>query len=98
MDVIFASNELKRCYEESRRAVRKWDKVVARKYVLRIDALFAAAVFDDLYLIKALHLHQLGHDRAGQYGITIQDRWRLVIVPEGEDKVRVEEVTRHYGQ
>jgi len=97
VEVIFASEKLKRCYEANAVAARLWGAQVARKYISRINALYAARAFSDLFLIKAFRLHKLKGGRQGQYAITVLDRWRLVLVRLQEDVVRVEEVTKHYG-
>jgi plasmid maintenance system killer protein len=97
MEVNFGSGQLLRCYQESDRAVRKWGREVGRKYIARIQALYAAKKFDDLFTIRSLGMHELKGGRKGQYGIILHDRWRLVIVRVGEDTVRVQEVTKHYG-
>jgi proteic killer suppression protein len=97
MEVVFGSPELVKCYQESDRAIRRWGPDVGRRYVARINALYAAGRFSDLYTIRSLRLHPLKGEREGQYAITLIGRWRLVVVPVGEDKVRLEEVTQHYG-
>jgi len=97
VEVIFASEKLKRCYEASAVASRHWGAQVAHKYISRINALYAARAFSDLFLIKSFRLHQLKGGRQGQYAITLLGRWRLVLVRVEEDVVRVEEVTNHYG-
>jgi proteic killer suppression protein len=97
MEVIFGSAELMKCYQESERAIRRWGPDIGQRYIARIQALYAAARFSDLFTIRSLGLHPLKGDRQGQYAIKLVGRWRLVIVPVGEDKVRLEEVTKHYG-
>lgn len=98
MNVEFASNSLRRCYEISAHASRKWGAVVGRKYIQRIDILYSTPTFEDLYSIRSLGLHILGGQWEGKYAITIHDRWRLILLPIDDRKVRVQEVTNHYGQ
>lgn len=97
MEVVFGSQELMKCYQESDRATRKWGPDVGRRYIQRVNALYAHKKFSDLYTMRSLRLHPLKGEREGQYAITLLARWRLVIVPVGEDKVRLEEVAQHYG-
>ncbi len=97
MEVAFASSALRRCYETHAEAVREWGPVVARKYIQRVNVLHAAKEFADLYSIKALRLHKLKGKLEGQYAITIHDRWRLLLSRLADDRVRIEEVTKHYG-
>ncbi len=97
MEVKFGSRSLRRCYETNAEAVREWGPVVGRKYIMRVNVLYAARKFGDLYSIKALRLHELKGELKGHYAITLHDRWRLVLVPLGDERIRVEEVTKHYG-
>ncbi len=97
MEVEFASKSLRRCYERYAEAVREWGPAVGRKYVLRVNVLYAAAEFGVLYSMRALRLHKLKGQREGQYGITLHGRWRLLVARLADDRVRVEEVTKHYG-
>lgn len=96
--VVFASNHLQRCFEESAEAARTWGTDVGRRYILRINALLSAEAFSDLYTVRSLRLHPLKGDRAGQYAIDITNRVRLVLTyQDDEQTIRVEEVSQHYG-
>jgi len=97
VEVDFGSNSLRRCYATHAEAVQKWGPVVGRKYILRVNVLYAAKEFNDLYSIKALRLHELKGELKGHYAITLHDRWRLILVPLSDERIRVEEVTNHYG-
>jgi proteic killer suppression protein len=94
MDVEFGSQQLMKCYQESGRAMRRWGPDAGRRYIARVNALYAAKKFSDLYTIKSLGLHPLKGERGGQFAITLHGRWRLIIVPEREDAVRIKEVTK----
>ena len=97
MEVIFRTNELRRCYVESARAMRRWGPDVGRRYIARINQLYAASDFQQLYNIRALRLHPLHGPHIGKLSITLTGRWRL-IVREGDsaDSVIIEEVSNHY--
>ena len=98
MEVIFASNRLQRCYESSSDGARAWGQQVARKYVQRVDILYAVRGFEELHQIRSLGIHRLSGEREGQYAITLDRRWRLIVTHiESESRIRVEEVSRHYG-
>lgn len=98
MKVDFANQRLLECYTTSARASRAWGPTVARKYIERINILYATHQFNDLYKIRALRLHRLSGRRAGQFSISLDNRWRLILTYlEEENKVLVEEVTNHYG-
>lgn len=97
MEVSFGDSRLERCYKEHEQAVKKWGPVVARKYILRIDIIYAAKTLEELFSSKSLRLHSLKGERAGEYAITLHDRWRLIIVRDGDRGIQVKEVTSHYG-
>ena len=88
---------VKRNYEESARAIQQWGPAVARKYVIRINELYAVKDLTEAYNVQALKLHPLKGSKRGQLSIHLTDRWRL-IVTEGEtqEHVVVEEVNNHY--
>ena len=97
MEVLFATNRLKRCYEDSKRAVREWGVAVAGKYVQRIEILYATKQFEELFSIKSLRIHPLKGERVGQYSMILHGRSRLILGKESDSAVRVKEVTIHYG-
>jgi len=98
MDVEFASRQLLRRYESSSEAIRAWGQQVARKYIQRVDILYAVKNLEELYQIRSLKFHKLTGEREGQYAIVLDHRWRLIVTyVEAESKIRIEEVTHHYG-
>ena len=96
MEVTFRTRQLRRCYEESARAVQRWGPEVARKFIARIKQLQAIADFQQAYRLKAMGLHPLKGSRKGELSITLTDRWRLIVTKENEDSVIIEEVSNHY--
>lgn len=99
MDVGFGSSQLERCYEDGNVARRAWGPKIARCYVQRVDALYAAETARDLFALRALRLHPLKGDRQGQHAIRLDDAWRMVVRFDGERLtiVTVQEVSKHYG-
>ncbi len=98
MEVSFANNRLLRCYEQSGQAVRRWGEAVGRKYIRRVEQIYAAPTFDTLRTIRSLRLHLLKGTRQGQYAIDLTGQWRLIITQgPAVDQVTVKEVTNHYG-
>jgi plasmid maintenance system killer protein len=97
--VHFASSRLERCYRELRLARREWGQKVARTYIQRINTLWAARDGRDLFALKALDMHPLKGARSGQHAIRLGERERLIVAFEDDawTIVRVEEVSRHYG-
>ena len=71
--------------------------MAGRKYIGRIELLYIVEQLEDLYDANSLRLHPLRGNRAGQFAITIHDRWRLIVEKEAVNEVRVVEVSRHYG-
>lgn len=98
MRVEFGTKQLRRAYEESAQAIRKWGVAVARKYIGRVDALFAANDFEVIKQVRALRAHPLEGRYEGQWALDLTGRWRLIVTPaEGGKSVTIEEVTNHYG-
>ena len=97
MNVIFRTNELRRCYEDSSRAIRRWGPDVGRMYIHRIQMLHAVRDFQDAYHRPALRLHPLRSSQRGELSIYITGRWRLIVTPgSAADSVIIEEVSNHY--
>ncbi len=97
MDVIFRTNQLARCYEESERAIQEWGPVVGRRYIDRINQLYQIEDLREAYNIASLRLHGLRGSRTGQLSIYLTGRWRLIVVRgDTQRSVIVEEVSNHY--
>jgi proteic killer suppression protein len=99
VQVKFRTRQLQRGYESHAEATRRWGAAVARRYVQRINDLYAAETVEDLYRIPPLRFHQLKGNRQGQYALSLTDRMRLIVSVTGEPTptVWVEEVSKHYG-
>jgi plasmid maintenance system killer protein len=97
--VRFATSRLEHCYREARLAQREWGPKVGRKYIQRINTLWAAKDGRDLIALQSLALHPLKGDRKGQWSIRLGERERLIVTFENDTWtiVRVEEVSQHYG-
>ena len=98
MDVRFATELLRRAYEDRKVRTRAWGEFVARLYVRRVDTLYAAENMQTLRAITSLHLHALKGDLKGKHAIDLDDAYRLILTFEGKQMtiVRVEEVSKHY--
>ena len=96
MKVVFRNRSLERCFVLSKEAGQTWGQEVGRRYVQRVALLLDAERFDDLFAATSLHLHPLLGDRRGEYSMTLQGRWRLIVTVD-EDTITIEEVTNHYG-
>jgi proteic killer suppression protein len=70
---------------------------IGRKYLQRLAVLRATDKFTQLYGHRALRLHPLKGNRAGQYSITLTGNYRLVIEKIEEDTVRIIDVEDYHG-
>ena len=97
MQVSFRTNRLLRNYEQSAKAIREWGPDVGRKYVTRINQLYAVKDFQEAYKIQSLRLHPLMGSKSGELSIYLTGKWRL-IVTKGDTEVHVliKEVSNHY--
>jgi proteic killer suppression protein len=99
VQVKFRTKQLQRCYGSQKDATQKWGADVARRYVQRIDILYAAETVEDLHRIPVLRFHPLKGSRKGQYALRLTDRARLIVTftENAATIVWIEEVSKHYG-
>lgn len=97
MDTAFPSNRLANAGVSLSEAIRLFGFPIGRKYIQRLAVLRAVDNFSQLYGLRALRLHSLKGDRAGQYAITLTGNYRLIIEKVTEDKVRIVDVEDYHG-
>ena len=99
VEVVFAHKKLKKCYLDQHEAQRTWGPDVARRYIQRIDILQEAETMDEIGKLPGLSCHPLKGRRKGRFAITLQGRCRLEfsLREERATIIRIEEVSRHYG-
>lgn len=99
MKVEFRTNALRQQYEKSDKATKAYGPQAARKYVERVNILKVANTLTDIMAQQTLRCHPLKGNRKGQHSIRLHGRWRLVVTfRSGElEVVRIEEVSKHYG-
>lgn len=100
MTVKFRTKKLESCYEDFRKASKRWGKSVARRYIQRINILEACATREDVQSFPQLKLHLLKGNRRGQEAIRLDGFMRLIVTFRQQSErlsVRIEEVTKHYG-
>jgi proteic killer suppression protein len=99
VDVQFSTRRLARCYADYAYAQRQLGQEVARLYIRRVDTLYASRSGKDPASLASVHFHPLKGDRKGQFAITLTGFMRLIVT--FQDKawtvVRIEEVSKHYG-
>ncbi len=99
MEIRFRTRKLEKQYLNHKEAQKAYGQQVAKKYIMRINAIKAAKCFDELYALPTLKFHPLEGNRKGEYAITLTGFYRLIITNDGEifDIARIEEVSKHYG-
>jgi len=97
--IEFRTRRLKKCYRSPKEGEAQWGRQVARRYIQRVDVLQAIKRVDDLRAFPPFRFHRLKGGRTGQYAISLTDRVRLIftVKAEGRDVIRIEEVSKHYG-
>lgn len=97
MRVSFRNRQLERCFEQTDRAIHEWGPVVGARYGARVKVLLNASSFQAVREIRALRLHALHGKRRGQFAITLNAQWRLIVqLGEEPNSVEIVEVTNHY--
>lgn len=88
----FRDRETARVFE--RRPGKRF-RAIAAVAKRKLDHLHAAAILSDLRAIPGGRFEALRGDRAGQYSIRVNDRWRICFRWTGEDAIDVEIVDYH---
>lgn len=97
MKIELASHRLVDASVSLSEASRLFGVPIGRKYIQRLAILRATDKFAQLYGHRALRLHPLKGNRAGQYAITLTGNYRLIIERVEEDRVRILEVEDYHG-
>ena len=63
----------------------------------RLAVLRAADNFNELHAHRALRVHPLKGNRAGQHAMTLTGNYRLIVERLSEDEVRVLDVEDYHG-
>ena len=97
MDIEFAANRLLRASRSLSEATRLYGVPIGRRYIQRLAIIRAVDEFRHLYGHRALRLHALSGDRAGQYALTLTGNFRLIIQRISEERVRILGVEDYHG-
>lgn len=99
MVVTFSTRRLERCYCEYRLAVRDFGEEVAHRYIQRINIIKQARDLQELQKLPGIRCHPLTGDRDGQHAVKLNGFYRLIFTLSGDNLeiVRIEEVSKHYG-
>ena len=87
MDVAFKSPDLDRLETDAAFNAGFSDAVV-RAYRKAMAHIRAASDERTLYSRRSFHFEKLKGNRTGQYSMRLNDKWRLIVVIEGEDPHR----------
>ena len=74
---------------------RRFPTDIQKRAAMRLMQLNAATRIEDLRLPSSNHLEALQHDRAGQWSIRINEKWRVCFRFEKGDASEVEIVDYH---
>jgi plasmid maintenance system killer protein len=101
LKVIFASEDLKRFYEEGKSRNNEYPPGIIDRYIRRVDSIKAAEKFNDLYALQSLKFEKI--DNNNRYSMRINDQYRLEMTYESKKdgtmmiKIFViREITKHY--
>lgn len=98
-NITYRTKKLEKCRKFSKVAVKTWNETVAFKYHKCINILEAIENLNDLQKFTFLKFHALTGERKNQYALKLDKRWRLIFTLQGSKQniIRIEEVSRHYG-
>jgi plasmid maintenance system killer protein len=97
VELEFSLNRLSDASVSISEANRLFGIPIWRKYIQRLAVLRATEKFTQLYGHRALRLHPLKGNRAGQFSMALTGNYRLVIEKVQEDKVRITDVEDYHG-
>lgn len=97
MEIDFATRRLATASRSLAEATHLFGVPTGRKYIQRLAVIRAVHQFTQLYGHRALQLHPLRGDRAGQYAMKLTANYRLIIEKIGEDAVRILGVEDYHG-
>lgn len=83
MDIVFEDKQFARECDNYRLLERNHGKNRAKKILLRIVALRAAEVLEDMRNIQG-RCHELGKNRSGQFSLDLDGPYRLIFEPANE--------------
>jgi len=95
--IEFATNRLADAGVSLAEASRLFGVPIGRKYIQRLAVLKATDKFNQLFGHRALRLHPLKGNRAGQYAMTLTGNYRLIIEKIQDDRVRILDVEDYHG-
>ena len=99
MEVEFKNARLRKRYEDFGKARKAYGDEVARRYIQRIGIIKQARDIEELESLPALRCERLKGNLKGLWSLRLTGFYRLIFSLAGGrlDIVRIEEVSKHYG-
>ena len=97
MDIEFASNWLLRASRSLSEAIRFYGIPIGRRYIQRLPIIRATDEFSQLFGHRALRLHPLRGECAGQYAMSLTGNFQLILRPISDERVRILGVEDYHG-
>jgi proteic killer suppression protein len=97
VNIEFSSHCLQEASLNLAEASRLFRVPIGRKYMQRLAILRATEKFTELFGHRALKLHPLKGERAGEYAMTLTGNFRLIMEKKKEDTVRIVDVEDYHG-
>lgn len=99
MEVQFRTSRLRKQYQDVSQGERAYGRQVARRYVERINIIKHVRDIEELRRLPGLRCEPLKGPRTGQWAMRLTGFYRLIFTLQGEQLqvVRIEEVSKHYG-
>ena len=70
---------------------------VGRRYITRVNELYAVRDLQEAYNIRSMRLHPLKGSKRGELSVYLTGRWRLIVTEgETEESVVIRDVSNHY--
>lgn len=97
MNVAFRTRKPARCFQYPRLARSAWGRVVADRYLLRVNQLQALPRFEALPSLHALDARPLSGLHQGEISVTLDGPWRLILTHDPQhDTITIEDVSDHH--
>jgi len=80
--ISFRTNQLEKCANNFKEAVKKWGDQYAYRVIQRLDGLKAANSLEDVSHLPPPRCHELDGQRKGQFAVTTKDPARLIFKPD----------------
>jgi len=86
MLITFKNKKLEKEFSDEKALKRRWGSEQAKLIARRLTELVAAENLETLRKLPQVRAHELSGDRAGQISLDVKQPYRLLIVPDHEEK------------